>query len=141
VSAELEAPNRTARSGGPSSHTDGNWVFFRLPFDTTDVDRIRDVRLLPAATTEADVAAARLLGRCVPYAHFGPMTTWALYTKGAIGPSLAFAAHPSPPSDDPTLLALNVPTRVANYVSCERPGSAKLRDAKSWYVDASWEER
>lgn len=123
------------------SHTHGNWIYFRLPFDSTDFDRVRDVQLTPHAAIDPDVSAARVLGRCVTYKKFGPLPTWALYTVGAIGPSLAFSDHVAPPTADPTLLALNVPTRVANYVSCGWESGAKLADPGTWSVDASWEER
>ncbi len=123
------------------SHTHGNWVFFRLPFDSTDTGRVRDVQLVPNAAVDPDVSAARVLGRCVTYKKFGPLSTWALYTVGAIGPSLALSDHVAPPTDDPTILALNVPTRVANYVSCGWENGAKIADAASWSVDISWEER
>lgn len=127
--------------GALGAHTHGNWILFRLPFDSTDAERVRDVRLAPTAAIDPDVSAARVLGRCMPYVRYGPLATWAMFTVGAVGPTLALTQHPSPPTDDPTLLAINVPTRVANYVSCRWERSAVLALPETWHVDVSWEER
>ena len=123
------------------AHTHANWVFFRLPFDTTDTDRVRDVRVTASAMTDPDVSAIRVGTACAPYKRYGPIGTWALYTVGAVGPTLSFGGHSSPPSDDPTIVGLNVPSRVANYVACGWEKSEALRDPATWHLDASWEER
>ena len=121
-------------------HTHANWIFFRLPFDTSS-DRVRAVQITMGASIDPDVSAARVLGRCVTYKRFGPLSTWALYTSGGVGQSLPFWRHPSPPTDDPTILALNVPTRVANYVSCGWEGSETLGVSSTWFADLVWEFR
>jgi len=123
------------------AHTHANWIFFRLPFDSKDAERIRNVTVEPSATIDPDVSALRLGMACVPYLNYGPIQTWAGYTAGAIGPTLAFSGHPSPPTEDPTIFGLNVPSRVANYVSCGREKSDALREPTTWHLDVTWDER
>ena len=123
------------------THTHDNWIFFRLPFDSTDRERIQNVRIEPSAEIDPDVAATRVGTMCAPCKNYGPIGTWAGYTTGAVGPTLAFAQHPTPPTDDPMILGLNVPSRVANYVACGWERSNALRNPATWHVDVSWEER
>lgn len=123
------------------AHTHDNWIFFRLPFDSTDRERIREVRVEPSAMIDPDVSAIRVDGACAPYKSYGPIGTWAGYTTGAVGPTLAFAGHPTPPTNDPMIFGLNVPSRVANYVACGWQKSATLRDPATWHLEVSWEER
>jgi hypothetical protein len=123
------------------AHTHGNWILFRLPFDSTDQEHIRSVSITPRAAIDPDVAAVRVGMACTPYAKYGPINTWAGYTTGAVGPTLAFAKHPAPPTDDPKIYGLNVPSRVANYVACGWANSDTLRDPATWQLDVSWEER
>jgi hypothetical protein len=64
---------------------------------------------------------------------------WAKYTIGGLGWTDRFAWHMAPPTNDPTVLGINVPTRVANWVACGRDDT--LRDPTTWSLDVTWEER
>jgi hypothetical protein len=126
--------------GAVGAHTHANWVFFRLPFDTTELDRIRAVVFTPSADSDPDVSAVRIGSVCLSWAPYGPLDSWAEYTVSGIGRSIPFSDHSRPPTDDPTLLGINVPTRVANYVACGR-GDGRLREPSFWHLDVAWEER
>lgn len=128
------------RLGAVGAHTHANWVFFRLPFDTTERQRIRAVRFKPSASMDPNVAAVRVGNLCLPYDCFGPLETWTPYTAGGAGGSLAFWEHPNAPTSDETILGINVPTRVANYAACGWDGGRLARD-DNWHLDVSWEER
>jgi hypothetical protein len=128
------------RLDATGAHTHDNWIFYRLPFDSND-PRIRNVSIRASAMTDPDVASVRVAGACLPCKTYGPIGTWAGYTTGAVGPTLAFTSHPSPPTDDPTIYGLNVPSRVANYVACGWEKSEVLRDPATWHLEVAWEER
>lgn len=127
------------------ARTHANWVLFRLPFDTNQYDRIRNVRYETSARIPTDVGELRVGSVCFDVATLGPVGDWTLYNLGGLGWSrsgraLSFAEHPWPPVDgDPTILAINVPTRVANYSACH--GAAGLGDPETWSLDVTWEER
>ncbi len=137
-SARLDAI--AIRISATGAHTHANWVFFRLPFDTSDFDRVRAVVFTPSAASDPDVAALRIGSACLPYARYGPLDTWAEYTVSGIGRTLPFAQHPNPPTDDPTVLGINVPTRVANHVACGLD-DGRFSRLDFWRLDVSWEER
>jgi hypothetical protein len=65
---------------------------------------------------------------------------WTLYTMSGIAGTDLYRWHPSPPTDDPTVIGLNVPTRVANYVACGWD-TGHLSDPDNWSLDIDWEER
>ena len=124
---------------GLGMKTHANWVLFRMPFDPTETDRIRDVELRPSATVPTDVGAIRLGGVCVTTLPYGDVTDWSPYTTSGVGGTRDFAWHPAPPTDDPTIYGVNVPTRVANHVACGRED--RLREVRSWILDIEWEAR
>ncbi len=128
------------RLNGLGARTHANWVLFRLPFDTTRKDRIRSVRYRPSCRSRTDVGALRIGSVCVQFRPAGSVESWTLYTVGGVGNTRRFAWHPSPPTDDPTLLGINVPTRVANHVACGRD-EGNLLDPAEWTLDVTWEER
>jgi len=119
--------------------THANWVFFRLPFETTDRVRVRRVVFVPHAASETSVGALRLGGVCLTMPSSGSVASWALYTTGGIGGTEPFARHGAAPTFDPTVLGINVPTRVANHVACGRDDALGLPE--TWMLDVSWEER
>jgi hypothetical protein len=134
VSAEVVHLN------GLGVRTHANWVLFRLPFDTRQRDRIRNVRFAPTAKAPTEVGAIRVGGGiCVTTRPSGQVQDWAEYTTSGIGGTHHFAHHPAPPTDDPTIYGINVPTRVANHVACGRDD--RLRDPSQWQLDIDWEAR
>jgi hypothetical protein len=76
----------------------------------------------------------------MPVVSNGGVEAWARYTASGIGWSEQFRWHFAAPTTDPTILGLNVPTRVANYAACGWD-DGKLRDPSSWSLDIAWEER
>jgi hypothetical protein len=136
-SAQVTAMDVRLHALGARTHA--NWVFFRLPFDTTARDRVRNVELHPHAARETAVGAYRLGGLCVRMPSSGSVETWARYTTSGISATERFAWNPSSPTNDPTVLGINVPTRVANHVACG--GDAALTDPSTWTLDVAWDER
>jgi hypothetical protein len=120
--------------------THANWVLFRLPFDSTQHGRIRRVHFEASATTPTDVGALRIGSVCMLVPSSGGVAQWTGYTVGGIGPSHPLRWHFAPPTDDPTILGINVPTRVANYASCGWDDGT-LHELARWRLDVWWEER
>jgi hypothetical protein len=120
--------------------THANWVLFRLPFDASQLKRLRRVRFRPSASVDTDVGALSIGSVCLPIPSSGPVDDWAPYTVSGIGGTDRYRVHPAPPTDDPTIFAINVPTRVANFTACGWDGGA-LRDPSRWTLDVTWEER
>jgi hypothetical protein len=132
-------PASQVRLGGLGANTHANWIFFRLPFATNAMDRIRDVQFTVTATTETNVGALNIGSVCTPITAYGPVASWAQYTVGGIGATNDFGDHPKAPTADPTLLGIAVPTRVANYVACGRD-DGRLEDLATWHLDVTWDE-
>lgn len=128
------------RLSGLGARTHRNWVLFRLPFDSRQLDRVRFVRFAPHASAPTDVGAFRIGSVCVRIPPNGDVSSWARYTVSGISRTEEFRFHPTPASDDPTIVAINVPTRVANYVACGWD-RGHLDDPATWSLDLSWEER
>lgn len=124
---------------GLGIRTHANWVLFRLPFDPRDGDRIRHVEIVPSATVPTAVGALRLGGLCVTTRPSGEVSAWTPYTTSGVAYTQRFAWHPAPPTDDPTVYGINVPTRVANHVACGR--DERLREPERWILDVEWESR
>jgi hypothetical protein len=133
-------PAVRVRLNGLGARTHANWVLFRLPFDTTRKDRVRSVRYRPSCRSRTDVGAIRVGSICLGFRPAGSVENWTLYTVGGVGRTARFAWHPAPPTDDPTILGINVPTRVANYVACGWD-EGNLLDPAQWSLDVTWEER
>lgn len=127
------------RLEGLGARTHANWILFRLPFATTALDRIRDVRFTVTTTAETNVGALRIGSICVPVRAYGPLESWAQYTVGGIAGTDDFGDHPTAPTADPTLFGIAVPTRVANYVACGRDGG-RLEETGTWHLEITWEE-
>lgn len=127
------------RLGGLGARTHANWILFRLPFDTTALDRVRDVRFAATATAETNVGALRIGSVCTPVRAYGPVESWTRFTVGGIGGTDDFGDHPTAPTADPTLLGIAVPTRVANYVACGRD-DGRLEQVSTWQLEITWEE-
>jgi hypothetical protein len=125
---------------GLGARTHRNWVLFRLPFDSRQRDRIRSVRFAPHATAPTDVGALSVGSLCIRIPSAGDVATWERYTVSGISRTREFRFHPTPPTDDPTIVAINVPTRVANYVACGWD-QGHLDDPQTWSIDLTWEER
>ena len=123
-SARLTASQ--VRLGGIGAHTHTNWILFRLPFDTTAVDRIRDVRFTASATVETNVSALRIGSVCTLHGRRDRRDR-------------GLRRSSERPTADPTLLGIAVPTRVANYVACGRDGG-HLEEPSTWQLDVTWEE-
>jgi hypothetical protein len=128
------------RLGGLGARTHKNWVLFRLPFDSRQWDRVRYLRFAPHATAPTDVGAFLLGNICVRIPSAGSVATWTRYTVSGMGWTLELHTHPTPATDDPTIVAINIPTRVANYVACGWD-HGHLDDPSTWSLDLSWEER
>ena len=127
------------RLGGLGARTHANWILFRLPFDTTALDRIRHVRFTVAATAETNVGALRIGSVCTPIRAYGPVESWTQYTMGGISGTDDFGDHATAPTADPTLFGIAVPTRVANYVACGRD-AGRLEQPGTWHLEVTWEE-
>lgn len=128
------------RLNGLGARTHANWVLFRLPFDTTQHRRLRSVRFRPSSRSRTAVGAFRIGSVCVTVPPAGGVEDWSLYTVSGIGYTRRFRWHPLPPTDDPTILGINVPTRVANYVACGWD-EGHLHEPEEWELDITWEER
>lgn len=128
------------RLNGYGARTHNNWVFFRLPFSTESYARVKATF---AATSDAntDVGALRVGSICVPFKSSGGVDNWSLYTTSGIGHTERYRAHIRAPTHDPTILAINVPTRVANYVACGRDEGNRLLDPNNWTLTVEWQER
>lgn len=127
------------RLNGLGMRTHANWIFFRLPFETTDGTRIRNVGFWPSASRPTAVGALRFGGVCVTMPSSGDVAQWTMYTRSGVAWSDPFAWHPAAPTMDPTVLGINVPTRVANHVACGRDPA--LLDPSTWTLEVAWEER
>jgi hypothetical protein len=135
-SVRLTATAVRLRALGARTHA--NWIFFRLPFETTDRTRIRSATFTPHASRDTNVGAFRIGGVCLTTPSSGPVEAWALYTTSGIGWTERFSSHGAAPTFDPTIVAINVPTRVANHVACGRDDALLLPE--TWSLDVSWEE-
>jgi hypothetical protein len=135
-SVRLTATAVHLRALGVRTHA--NWIFFRLPFDTTDRTHIRSVAFSPHASRDTNVGAFRLGGVCFTTPSLGPVEAWTLYTTSGIGWTERFSSHGAAPTFDPTIVAINVPTRVANHVACGRDDALLLPE--TWSLDISWDE-
>ncbi|MBX3252435.1 MAG: hypothetical protein KF901_35000, partial [Myxococcales bacterium] len=102
--------------------------------------RVRDVRFSAESASRTDVGALRVGSICFPFPSDGSVERWALYTTSGVGRTEQFRWHPSPPTNDPTIAGINVPTRVANHVACGRD-DGHLRDPENWTLTVDWEER
>jgi hypothetical protein len=128
------------RLNGLGARTHANWVLFRLPFDATQRQRLRAVRFSAGSRAPSAVGALRIGSVCMTIPSSGGVDAWSLYTMSGVGRTERYRWHPSPPTDDPTIVGLNVPTRVANYVACGW-GEGYLRDPENWSLQIDWEER
>ena len=128
------------RLNGLGARTHANWVLFRLPFDANQKDRIRSLRFAPDAAWRTDVGALRVGSVCAEIPPSGTVRSWAIYTASGIGRTERFAWHPAPPTSDPTIVGINVPTRVANFSACGWD-DGRLRDPQTWTLEVSWDER
>lgn len=137
-SAHLRASR--VRLNGLGARTHANWVFFQLPFDTTQRQRVRSVRFRPSSRSPTAVGAIRLGSVCITVPPNGGVEDWTSYTAGGIGLTARFSWHPAPPTSDPTVLGINIPTRVANYAACGWD-EGHLREPEDWTLDVTWEER
>ena len=129
----------SVRLNGLGIRTHANWVLFQLPFDTGDFQHVRDVVFVPSASVPTDVGALRLGSVCVSTAASGTVQDWSRYTVSGLGYTERFGWHSAPPTSDPTILGINVPTRGANHVACGR--DPVLREARAWSLEVSWDER
>ena len=128
------------RLNGLGARTHANWVLFRLPIDTTQQDRLRAVRFTPRSASPTEVGAFRFGSVCVPVPSNGGVETWALYTASGVSRTERYRRHPAPPTYDPTIAGINVPTRVANHVACGRD-EGDLLAPENWTLSIEWEER
>jgi hypothetical protein len=128
------------RLNGLGIRTHANWVVFRLPFDTTRRDRVRSVRFRPSSALPTQIGALRIGSVCFEVRPAGGVEDWSLFTMSGIGGTERFFWHPAPPRTDARVLGINVPTRVANYASCDLD-DGHLRELENWSLDVSWEER
>lgn len=122
------------------ARTHANWILFQVPFDTTQRDRIRVRSWTSSSGANSDVGALRLGSVCIPFPSSGGVDNWAIWSVGGLYPSQPLRWHPFPPTDDPTVIALNVPTRVANYVACGMD-DGRLVDPAQWTLEITWDER
>jgi hypothetical protein len=122
------------------ARTHSNWILFQVPFDTTQRGRIRVRSWVPSSIPNSDVGALMLGSVCLPFPSSGGVDRWAYWSVGGIYTSDPLRWHPFPPTDDPTVIAINVPTRVANYVACGMD-DGKLVDPSQWTLDVTWDER
>jgi hypothetical protein len=122
------------------ARTHANWVFFRLPFAVTETDRVRFVRFYPRVKAASDVGALRIGSVCLATPSRGGIDAWSLYTVNGIAGTEVFRWHSRPPTSDPTVVAVNVPTRVANYAACGADGR-RLLDPEQWTLAVEWEQR
>jgi hypothetical protein len=127
------------RLNGLGVKTHANWVLFRLPFDARQRDRVRSVVFTPHVDAPTSVGALRIGSVCSLIPAYGDVGDWTLFTASGIGDTERFYWHPVVPTTDPTILGINVPTRVANYVACGR--DERLRNPQIWMLDISWEVR
>jgi hypothetical protein len=128
------------RLNGLGIRTHANWVLFQLPFDTTRRDRIRAVQFRPSSSTPTEVGALRIGSVCLSVRAAGEVEEWARYTTSGLGQTNRFIWHPAPPTTDPTILGINVPTRVANYSACYLD-DGHLIEPENWSLEIEWEQR
>jgi len=136
--AEVKAMRVRLKGFGVRTHN--NWVFFRLPFSTANYSRVKATF---TATVDAsdNVGALRLGSLCIPVRSSGGVEAWSLYTVSGVGHTERFRWHIRAPTDDPTIIAINVPTRVANYVACGWDEGNRLLDPENWTLKIEWQER
>jgi hypothetical protein len=127
------------RLNGLGARTHANWILFQLPFASTQRERVRGVEFHVSASSPTDVGALRIGSVCVQVPASDSVDVWAKYTISGVGWTDRFAWHMAPPTSDPTVLGINVPTRVANWVACGRDDT--LRDPATWVLEVTWEER
>lgn len=127
---------------GLGARTHANWVLFRLPFDTTQHDRIRRIDFEIVSKAPSDVAAVMVGSICAEVPRYGDgIHDWSSFTVDGVSWTKPFwQAAGTPPTEDPTILGLNVPTRVANYAACGWD-DGNLRDPENWVLNIQWEER
>lgn len=125
---------------GLGARTHANWVLFRLPFDASQRSRLRNVHYEIDAKSQTEVGALLIGSICTRFPTYGGAGSWTSYTSSGVARTMHFDWHPAPPTDDPTILGLNVPTRVANYVACGWD-EGHLTDPEDWSIDISWEQR
>jgi hypothetical protein len=141
VKHRMEITALRVRLNGLGARTHANWVLFRLPFDVTQKDRVRVLDFEIVSKAPSNVAALVLGSICAEVPKYGDgIEDWSSYTVNGVAWTQKFVWHSSPPTDDPTVLGLNVPTRVANYAACGWD-DGHLRDPENWVLDISWEER
>jgi hypothetical protein len=133
-------PASRVRLNGLGARTHANWVLFRLPFSAMQGDRVRAVRFTPHVASRSDVGALLVGSLCFDFPSRGGIDAWSLYTVSGIGHTERFGWHIAPPTNDPTILGINVPTRVANYVACGLD-EGHLRRPDDWSLSIEWEER
>ncbi len=133
-------PGTVVRLNGLGIRTHANWVLFRLPFDTTRRDRVRNVSFRPSSAVPTEVGALRIGSVCVNVRAAGDVEHWSKYTASGIGRTNRFIWHPAPPTSDPRILGINVPTRVANYSACYLD-DGRLGEPNNWALEIEWEER
>ena len=137
---KMEITALRVRLNGLGARTHANWVLFRLPFDATQRERVRNIDFEIASKAPSNVAALMIGSICADFPAYGDgIHDWSSYTVNGVAWTTPFSWHGSAPTDDPTILGLNVPTRVANWVACGRDDA--LRDPQSWSLDVTWEER
>jgi hypothetical protein len=126
---------------GLGARTHANWVLFRLPFDVRQRDRIRNIDFEIVSKAPSDVAAVMIGSICADAPAYGDgIRDWSSYTQNGVSWTTPFAWHGAAPTDDPTVLGLNVPTRVANYAACGWD-QGRLRDPNNWVLVIRWDER
>lgn len=140
VAREARVTAIRVRLNGLGARTHANWVLWRLPFDVTDREHIRRIGFYISSPARTDVAALLLGSICADFETRGGIEQWTSYTANGSAFTRPFDWHGAPPTDDPTILGLNVPTRVANYVACGWD-QGLLKKPESWFLDVSWEER
>lgn len=141
VKHKMEITALRVRLNGLGARTHANWVLFRLPFDVTQRDRIRGVDFEIVSKAPSDVAALMIGSICADFPSYGDgIHDWSSYTRSGVSWTTPFAWHGAAPTDDPTILGLNVPTRVANYAACGWD-DGHLRDPENWVLSIQWEER
>ncbi|MFO0739900.1 MAG: hypothetical protein U0270_28640 [Labilithrix sp.] len=141
IKHRMEITALRVRLNGLGARTHANWVLFRLPFDTTQRDRIRRIDFEIVSKAPSDVAALLVGSICADFPSYGDgIRDWTSYTVTGVSWTQPFGWHSAPPTNDPTVLGLNVPTRVANYAACGWDGG-HLRDPENWVLNIQWEER
>jgi hypothetical protein len=141
IKHKMEITALRVRLNGLGARTHSNWVLFRLPFDVRQEDRIRKIDFEIVSKAPSDVAAMMIGSVCMEVAKYGDgIRDWSSYTQNGVSWTDPFGWAPAAPTNDPTILGLNVPTRVANYAACGWD-DGHLRDEENWVLNIEWEER